>query len=45
MRLPTEVSFDILEYELLLNNLLKFVFYFSENTLHLHYEDLPISYV
>jgi hypothetical protein len=45
MRLPTEVSVDILEYEFLLNNLLKFAFYLSENTLHLDYEDLPTNYV
>jgi len=39
--LPTEGLVDILEYEFLLNNLLKFAFYLSGNTLRLHYEDLP----
>jgi hypothetical protein len=45
MRLTTEASVYILEHEFRLSNLLKFAFYLSENTFHLHNEDFPTIYV
>jgi hypothetical protein len=45
MGITTEASVDIFEYEFRLSNLLKFALYLSENTLHLHNEDLPTKYV